>query len=151
MKVIKAHHLGLSVADINRSIDFYRSCLGMTVKMRREIDTPWVATVNGQPGARLEVAFLEVGGQTLELLQFSPGGEALIAKPNQPGTVHLSFLIDDVEAAYRELSQQGVRFVSPPQTNSDGPNAGSKVVFLLDPDGFRVELVQSPPGRAQVP
>lgn len=151
MKVLKAHHIGLCVSDIDCSVDFYCANLQMTVKMRREINTPWVGEVNGQPGVALQVAFLEAEGQTLELLQFSPAGPALEPSANQPGAAHLTFLVDNVDEAYQELSERGVRFVSSPQVNTEGPNAGSRVVFLLDPDHFRIELVQAPPDRAQFP
>ncbi len=37
----------------------------------------------------------------------------------------------------------GVKSVSPPVTPTIGPNKGGKAVYLIDPDGFRVELIQS--------
>jgi hypothetical protein len=37
----------------------------------------------------------------------------------------------------------GVEFVSEPQVPVVGTNKGGRVVYMKDPDGIRVELVQS--------
>ena len=44
---------------------------------------------------------------------------------------------------YKVLRDQGVRTVSEPVTPTVGPNKGGKVVYILDPDGVRIELIES--------
>ena len=36
-----------------------------------------------------------------------------------------------------------MKSVSPPVTPTIGPNKGGRAVYLIDPDGFRVELIQT--------
>jgi lactoylglutathione lyase len=36
-----------------------------------------------------------------------------------------------------------VKSVSPPVTPTIGPNRGGRAVYLIDPDGFRVELIET--------
>lgn len=152
MDLVASHHVGLIVSNMERSLDFYCNRLGMRIKLQREITTPWVGAVNGIPGAHLKVAFLEAYGSTIELLEYvKPTVAAIPSVANRPGTAHLTFLVDDMDKAFKELSAQGVPFVSAPQTNTEGPNAGSRVVFILDPDNIRIELVQPAPGRRQAP
>jgi extradiol dioxygenase family protein len=54
----------------------------------------------------------------------------------------VSFVVDDLDAVYRDLSARGVRFKSPPVVIDHGRNAGAKAVYLLDPDDITLELVQ---------
>ena len=50
------HHLGLTVADIERSIAFYRDLLGMTLHRRRpHVDNDYVALQTGYSGVVLNV------------------------------------------------------------------------------------------------
>ena len=41
------------------------------------------------------------------------------------------------------LASAGVKSVSAPVTPTIGPNKGGRAVYLIDPDGFRVELIQT--------
>jgi catechol 2,3-dioxygenase-like lactoylglutathione lyase family enzyme len=152
VNIFTAHHLGLSVSDMGRALRFFGEDLGMRVLMEREIVTPWVTAVNGLPAMPLKIAFLDGYGLKIELLEFglqNPPSDAPSA--NLPGTVHLAFLVDNLDEAVAELTRKRVPLVAAPETNADGPNAGSRVVFVMGPDGLRVELVQPPPGRPQIP
>jgi lactoylglutathione lyase len=60
-----------------------------------------------------------------------------------PGTAHTAYYVDDLDALYADLVARGVKSVSPPVTPTIGPNQGGRAVYLIDPDGIRVELIQS--------
>ena len=61
------------------------------------------------------------------------------------GLLHLAIRVDDLQAWYQRLSAAGVEFRSPaPVPVSTGINAGASAVYLRDPDGFTIELVQPP-------
>ena len=60
-----------------------------------------------------------------------------------PGTAHIAFFVDDLDTLYAELVARGVGSVSPPVTPTIGPNEGGRAVYLIDPDGIRVELIQT--------
>lgn len=143
------HHLGLTVADIERSIAFYRDLLGMTLHRRRpKVDNEYVALQTGYSGVVLNVASFKIApdsAQSLEIVQYMnhPGQPADNAT-NRPGNSHLCLTVNDLPACYAELKAKGVRFKSDPVTITHGPNAGGLVVYFYDPDGYVLELFQPP-------
>jgi catechol 2,3-dioxygenase-like lactoylglutathione lyase family enzyme len=64
--------------------------------------------------------------------------------------MHLCFEVHDLEAAYRDLVNQGVHVNAPPVVlqSGDGVEAGSlagtKILYLRDPDGIQLELFELP-------
>ena len=79
----RLHHVGLSVADLERSIAFYRDLLGLPVRERDQMSGSEVEAVTGVVGSRVLIAELGVGAsQTLELLQYGgPDGPAVDRRP----------------------------------------------------------------------
>ncbi|MFN0056166.1 MAG: VOC family protein [Planctomycetales bacterium] len=145
------HHLGLTVADIDRSIAFYRDLLGMTLHRRRpHVDNDYVQQQTGYPGVVLNVASFKVtpdSPQSLEVVQYmTHAGEQAETDTNRPGNSHLCLTVSDLRACYRDLAARGVRFRSEPVTITAGPNTGGLVVYFYDPDGYPLELFQPPAG-----
>lgn len=140
------YHTGLTVRNIERSIDFYRDCLGLQVAWRQESDTPYIAQLVGIPGAHLKVAYLNAPGTDgpyLELIEYvAPRGEPVDTTPCNPGNGHVCFFVDNLEDLYDRLRSRGVAFVSAPVRISAGVHAGSVSVYLKDPDGITLELFQ---------
>lgn len=141
------HHLGLTVADIERSIAFYRDLLGMTLHRRRpQVDDEYVALQTGYPGVVLNVASFKVSAdspQSLEVVQYmNQSGPPAEAETNRPGSSHLCLTVHNLRACYADLKTKGVRFKSEPVTITAGPNAGGLVVYFFDPDGYTLELFQ---------
>jgi catechol 2,3-dioxygenase-like lactoylglutathione lyase family enzyme len=148
MQVGPVYHTGFTVSDIERSIVFYRDVLGLKLLKRQTGTAPYLATVTGFAGVRLEAAFLQpvAGGSVLELLQYvSHPASATDRATNRPGNAHLCFRIDDLRSACAELKRRGVTLISEPTEITAGAHAGGWAVYLRDPDGFTVELYQSPP------
>ena len=143
-------HTGLTVSDLDRSIAFYRDVLGLELVSSWESAQPYLRTVVGFPDAELRIALLRLpktaagrSGHHIELLEYrSPRGERGDARTCNPGNVHVSFVVDDLDAAYAELAAKGVRFKSAPVEIDHGRNKGAKAVYLLDPDDITLELVQ---------
>lgn len=146
MSVIGVYHTGLTVSDIERSIAFYTELIGLEFVWRQESTSPYIAQLTGLPGTHLLVAYLRPPGSDgpyVELLQYlAPLGTLVDTTPNNPGTGHVCFFVDDLEEAYGRLRAADVTFVSPPNLISAGVHEGSKTVYLLDPDGIRVELFE---------
>jgi catechol 2,3-dioxygenase-like lactoylglutathione lyase family enzyme len=150
MQVGPVYHTGFTVSDIERSIVFYRDVLGLKLLKRQTGTAAYLGTVTGFPGVRLEAAFLQPadGGSVLELLQYvSHPAPATDRATNRPGNGHLCFRIDDLRSACAELERRGVTLISEPTEITAGAHAGGWAVYLRDPDGFTVELYQSPPAR----
>jgi len=151
MKIEGMYHVGFTVSDIERSIEFYRDLLGLTLHARFQGTAEYLAKVTGFPGVRLEIALLKTpdGGGMLELLQYvSHPAPATERETNRPGNGHVCFKVSDIEAACEELRRRGVRLTSPgPVLITAGVHTGAHAMYLRDPDGFTVELYQ-PPVRA---
>jgi lactoylglutathione lyase len=148
--VTGCEHIGIQVRDVDRSARFYAEALGFELLARMSRSEEYVLRVVGYPGATLEIAMLRIPGTEveLEILEYR-GVDAPPIDPTtaQPGTMHFSLFVDDLDAIHARLRAQGVEFVSEVQTSTAGPLAGGKVVYMKDPDGIRVELVQLPERR----
>jgi catechol 2,3-dioxygenase-like lactoylglutathione lyase family enzyme len=99
--------------------------------------------VSGHAVRRARIADLDLGdGRVLELVQ-DLGGD----RPPQPGDGHVALAVDDVRALHRRLVAAGVPARSEPVTLGAEEGrcwAGAVVVYVADPDGATVELVQAP-------
>lgn len=148
------HHIALHVSDLDASELFYARFLGARRISARSAEEPYIGTLTGHPTAQIRSVMLNLPGTTvaLELLAYSGIERAPSnAERAEPGTAHLGFFVADVDAIYRAWRAAGVRAVSPPVTPTAGPNQGGRVVYMLDPDGIRIELIAPrPSGRAEL-
>jgi lactoylglutathione lyase len=144
-------HVGVQVSDLERSRTYYRDVIGLTEIEHLVRDEPYLEQVTGYPGVTLAISLLREpsSGTILEVLEYR-GVERTPIDPAtaNPGTGHMCFVVDDVDAVYARALAAGHGAVNPPVTPTAGRWIGGRIVYLLDPDGFRVELVQ--PGPAAV-
>jgi lactoylglutathione lyase len=116
-------HTCYRITDIDRSVAFYRA-LGFEERRRLPIRDEAINIYLGLPGDgdRLELTF-NFGVTSYEL-----------------GTAygHIAITVDDIDAALAELAGQGIEPERPPYTVSEG---GSRLCFVRDPDGYRIELI----------
>lgn len=143
------HHTGYTVADLDRSLGFYRDLLGLEVVAEQTKQGGYLAAIVGHPDAHVRMAHLRVpgDGHVVELFQYlAPAGRrAAGLDPADVGTSHLCFVVDDLPALYERLRAAGVdSFVSPPVEVDTGINRGGCALYLRDPDGIPVELFQPP-------
>ena len=144
--ITKAHHMGLQVADLDRSVAFYRDILGFEVAFAWNPQADYIRELVGYPGADIHAAILRLPGSDvmLELLEYRNVERTPVDTGTaNPGTAHIAFFVDDLDTLYAELRARGVGSVSPPVTPTIGPNEGGRAVYLLDPDSIRVELIQT--------
>ena len=59
-----------------------------------------------------------------------------------PGNAHLALRVNDIQALHARLTAQGIEFLSPPLAVTAGPNKGRQAVYLRDPDGIIVQLME---------
>ena len=143
--VLGFSHVGIHVTELGRSIGFYER-LGLERVARWTKDERYSRNLVGYPQATLEVAVMAVPGSAVVLELIECRGvprTAVDPATANPGTAHLCLRVDDLDALYEHLLAAGVEFVSEVQTPTAGPNAGGRVVYLLDPDQIRVELLQT--------
>ncbi|MGW1003047.1 VOC family protein [Streptomyces sp. NPDC002520] len=140
------HHVGITVSDLERSLAFYEDLLGGERLGPYERRGPRVDAVTGHPGVIVRQAFVTAaaGTTTVELLQYVGGSDVVIDPDNgHVGAAHVAILVPDLDAALERLRGRGATALSAPIVAGE-PLAGHRVVYVLDPDRVRVELVEPP-------
>jgi len=125
----------IRVKDLDRSIEFYRDALGMH-KLRRE----------SFPEGRFTLAFIGYGNEASDTVIELTHNWDESNYNHGTGYGHLALSVDDVHAACKRLAGLGVKIVRDP-----GPmifaaaESGHRdvIAFIEDPDGYRIELVES--------
>jgi lactoylglutathione lyase len=138
------HHFALTVADADRSIAFYTRLFGLELLSDREVDRDYVETITAVPEAHVRIVHLRGYGSQLELLEYKrPLGARRSRDLPDVGSAHVCFTSDDLDADVERLAAAGVVFRSPPVETTSGPNRGGRGVYVEDPDGNAVEVVQA--------
>ena len=143
------HHTSLVVADMERSLKFYRDLLGMVVAVDTKMSGEMLDKEVALTGAQLRVVELNPGKGLpyVELLQYySPPGKPFPADARccDVGMPHIALIVTNIQEAYKKLSKQGVKFTAPPQFVDAGAFQGCRTAYCYDPDGIVVELWQMP-------
>jgi catechol 2,3-dioxygenase-like lactoylglutathione lyase family enzyme len=140
-------HIGLTVTDLERSIEFYTSVLECSIVMRQEKEGGYLAAIVGYPGARVLMTHLQPpgGGPRIELFQYLvPKSAVRHLEPRNVGNAHICFVVEDLAALYERLVEKGIGTISPPVEVDTGVNTGGSSLYLYDPDGITLELFQRP-------
>ena len=140
-------HVAVTVSDMDRSLAFYCDLLGLKEVERHHLEGETISKMAGKPDVIMEVVRLEAPetpGVLLDLQQYvAPEGKVSDAQLGDVAHSHLCFGVPDVWAAYKDLTEKGVEFVSEP-VSFDLEWGIVYVVFFKDPDGFILELMQVP-------
>jgi predicted enzyme related to lactoylglutathione lyase len=81
----------------------------------------------------------------IELLYYArPGtvGEAAARPMNQPGLTHFAIRVSDLDAVVERLVSLGGRVLE--ETRVTNEEYQARLVYLVDPDGTRLELADTP-------
>jgi len=146
MKIIKGHHTGLTVKSLSRSLYFYQELLKLELVFSWNPKADYLSKVTGYQNTDFHIAVLKVPGLDyfIELLEYRNADVTEIDHRNgNPGIAHIAFKVDDLGDWYDYLKSNGVASISNPVTPESGPNKGGKLVYMIDPDGYRVELIQT--------
>ena len=143
MKLGEVQHIAISVSDMEEALNFYSGMLGLEVMMDMEMEgDPAIEAILGVKDLRMRYVLFTGKGAQLNLLEFkNPKGENVAQKlrPYDHAIHHIAFAVDDVEAAYEELTAKGIEFISPPQDTGL-----AKACAMLAPDGVVIELFALP-------
>ena len=150
MAVHSVFHVGFVVRDLDASIRFYTEGLGLRFRLQQTQDNDYTRALVGYPDAKLRVAqFLlpegdpPASGHILELVEYmTPEGGPVDLERNTIGAGHLAFLVDDIENMTASLTALGATPLSEPNDITAGVNKGGKALYLHDPDGVMLELLQ---------
>jgi catechol 2,3-dioxygenase-like lactoylglutathione lyase family enzyme len=131
---VRLEGLTLRVADVERSIKFYRDKLGFFVE------------INKAP----QFALIRVGGPTggtIGLLVYD-GTDPLGSKsttPRQRAGIHVELTTDDLDGLYKLLKGRGVEFFEPPHEEP-----WERSMRAHDPDGYTIEFAEGRRGHRGV-
>src|SRR5215510_538136 len=102
MGIIGAEHTCYTVSNLDRSVAFYRDLLGLEVlRERPRITNTYFRKIVGFPDGIIRDAFLRIPGteHCLELFEYMhPRGTPQNLTPNNPGSSHISYIVDDLRA-----------------------------------------------------
>jgi len=147
-------HVAINSTDLDKSIAFYKR-LGFTLLSDRLVDNDLVKTAFLVPTGDFRFAHLRLGDDeqatVLDVVEwYNPATEPVTSGPvsqHRQGLTRFSVLTDDTQKVYDELSAEGCRFLTEPESVLT-PEGGWKVCLVLDPDGVVVQITQllPPPG-----
>jgi catechol 2,3-dioxygenase-like lactoylglutathione lyase family enzyme len=143
-RVLGTNHTSFTVSNLDRTVAFWRDCLGFELVSKAPRDPALVSRITGVAGADMMIAFLKAPGHTIELIEYrAPASKGAVkARPCDTGFAHLAFNVDDAAAAVAAVERYGVKPVSAPVTIDQGPNKGRKVVYVRDWDGVTIEFIE---------
>lgn len=135
----RAHHVGVTVAELEPAVEFYRDVLGLEVLDRFTVSGEAFSAAVGVEGATGNFVHLDADGARIELIEYEPEDEERTAPSvNQPGATHVGLSVSDLDGFYESLPE-GVETLSEPRTTS----TGARILFVRDPEENLVELIEA--------
>jgi glyoxylase I family protein len=149
-------HVALTVPDLDAAVAFYTNVIGGvelyrlgpfdSAQMPKMPDgRDWTEAHVNVPDARLTIAMVQIGANMmLELFRYERPANA---RPEPPrncdiGGHHIGFKVKDLDAATAYLKEKGVRVMAGPIALNEGPCAGMRINYFLDPWGNQLELTE---------
>ena len=159
MRVVRLGHIGLTVADLDRSAQFYSELFGFREFFRVTRDQLWIEAQTGYPGAVMEFLHMQHEcGLHLELCKYhNPcNGKQLPDDTFHPGRPHINLWVDDVGEITQKIREyltrpgidQGSSKFAGYASNlwataiTEGPQRGGVGYYMRDPDGHTIEVWQ---------
>ena len=138
-------HIGLCVSDLDAAMRFYCDGLGFSAAERFDLDDTMLpglgASLEVDTPVRVASQFVRLDDMAIELLHYtSPTASGTpSASRGQLGLTHLAFHVDDLESSLARAIEAGGTLLE-----STRGSLGVELIFLADPDGTRVELMEMP-------
>jgi catechol 2,3-dioxygenase-like lactoylglutathione lyase family enzyme len=140
MSTLQTHHVGVTVSDLDRAIEFYTDVLGLSVQARFEVAGEAFETGVDIAGASAQFAHLDGNSVRIELVEYEPAGDDEVAPQlNDSGATHLGFRVADLDIFYQALPST-VETLSSPQTTE----TGTRILFVRDPEQNLIEILEQP-------
>ena len=143
--IVAADHTGITVSNLERSLAFWRDVLGFEFSHTAHQKGELAREITGVEGAEIKLAVLRApDGHKIELLEYLAPADRKRAdiRPCDVGSVHVALLVHDLDAVLEKIAASDWKAAGKPQRLQSGPNAGKRVVYVRDPDGTTIELMQ---------
>jgi lactoylglutathione lyase len=119
-------HTCYRITDVDRSVAFYEA-LGFRetgrLPIRDEAINVFMGLPEDGPEPRLELTY-NFGVDSYEI---------------GTGYGHIAITTDDLDSTLARLAEQGIEPERPPYSVREG---GSRLCFVRDPDGYRIEIIE---------
>ena len=143
-------HIGITVSNIENSIKFYRDILGLTLIGQALMEGKETDALFAMNNCKVKIAYLNgsdnIIAPPIELLEFiTPETTKDKAKLNKISVSEICFRVENIEKVYKHLINNNVECLSEPQ-EFDFTSYGfskSKALYLKDPDGIILELMET--------
>ncbi len=141
----------ITVSNLEQAVQFYEKILTFKKVGAYELNETLAKQLFDVKGV-IKVATLQLGDESIELMEFKTKGRPIPAdsKSNDLWFQHIAIVVRDMEAAYAQLRQAKVQFVSTaPQTLPTylPAAAGISAFYFRDPDGHNLEIIHFPKGK----
>lgn len=123
-------HTMIRVRDLEASLNFYTRLLGMKLLRKKDY-----------PEGRFTLAFVGYGPEKNHaVLELTHNWDQPTPYELGSGYGHVAICVDDIYAVCDELKRNGVKII-----REAGPmkNDTLTIAFLQDPDGYKIELIDS--------
>lgn len=128
LEILKFSHVVMQVSDLVHSVDFYHGLLGLEKLFERSFTDP-------RTGRSQQVVGCLVGGSVVLEMGADPERPRKVDGSSSPV---LALSVADIHEAHRQLLAAGVTPLVPPTEMAPG----IFMIFLRDPDGRTIELVE---------
>ena len=145
--------IGLTVSDLDRSVEFYSRVLSFEVVSEFEVAGSDYEHLHGVFGLRARTARMRLGDEFIELTEYlAPKGRPapVDARSNDRWFQHVAIIVSDMDRAYKRLRQHKVQHASsgPQRLPEWNKNAGGiQAFYFRDPDGHPLEILAFPPDK----
>jgi catechol 2,3-dioxygenase-like lactoylglutathione lyase family enzyme len=147
-RIIAADHTGITVSNLERSLEFWQNVLGFEFSHRAHQTREMASEITGVPCAEIKLAVVKApGGHKIELLEYlapTDRKKHVDLRPCDVGHVHVAFTVENLDLLLEKIAVSGWKAAGKPQTLTTGPNAGKRVVYVRDPDGATIEFMELP-------
>ena len=151
-------HTGFITKNIEKCYRFYTSLPGIKVVFPLHIEDGYVIKkLSGYENAKIKNFYIQVGGDEIsqqnnlgparvEFIQYlEPEGRKIEMENNDGGNAHISIITDSIEEDYKKFAAMGLKLSELVEIEyEEGGLRGAKLLYLKDPDGRLVELMQFP-------
>ena len=137
-------HTGWITPDINRSVAFWTDVMGFEAKPIGERRQPWIADFMGVPGAKVRLVHLYGHGGHIEFIQFDEPDTVSNPRGSQPGAAHVCLRVKNVAALRNDILANGGSLQGELTKITEGIAAGLRGLYMRDPHGVLIELVELP-------
>src|SRR6266446_9115727 len=104
-RIIAADHTGFTVANLERSLAFWRDVLGFELSHRPHQTGSLASEITGVPGAEISIAVLKGYGHKIELLEYRALSDRkrVVLRPCDVGSIHVAFTVDNLDSVLEAI------------------------------------------------